>query len=190
MSIVLASSSPRRKQLLEAVGITDLIIHAAAAPEADCPGMTAEQTVRALSLAKAREVSARRPADDTVIAADTVVELDGVIFGKPVDKADAARMLRRLSGRRHRVFTGVTVISGASAVTEAEETFVYFRPLSGTEIDSYIACGEPMDKAGSYGIQGKGALFVERIEGDYFNVMGLPLCRLGRILEKLGVRLI
>ena len=126
-------------------------------------------------------------AGDLIIAADTVVALDGRILGKPADGPDAFAMLSALSGRRHQVYTGLTVVCGAQRLTEHEVTAVTFRSLSSAEICAYIATGEPMDKAGAYGIQGRGALFVEGIEGDYYNVMGLPVCRLGRILARLGV---
>lgn len=122
-----------------------------------------------------------------VIAADTVVALDGAVLGKPADESDAARMLSALSGRTHQVFTGLTVACGADVRTVSEETAVTFRPLTAEEIEAYIATGEPMDKAGAYGIQGYGALFIEGISGDYYNVMGLPVCRLGQILGQLGM---
>ena len=142
------------------------------------------------SRGKCLEIASQAGEDDVVIAADTVVCLDDEILGKPADEADARRMLRALSGRDHRVFTGVTAARGGTVLSAFEETAVHFRPLDEREIDAYIATGEPMDKAGAYGIQGRAALFVRAIEGDYFNVVGLPLCRLGEILKKLGVDLI
>ena len=125
-----------------------------------------------------------------IIAADTVVVLDGAVLGKPRDEADAAEMLRALSGRSHSVFTGLCVLRGARLLSHAEESRVRFRNLGEDEIARYIATGEPMDKAGAYGAQGIASVFVERLEGDFFNVMGLPLCALGKLLKQLGVDLI
>ena len=124
--------------------------------------------------------------EDIVVAADTIVVCDGVILGKPRDEEHAHRMLRLLSGKAHQVMTGLTVLAPNGAVTVTEVTDVHFRPLSDKEIDDYIATGEPMDKAGAYGIQGGAALFCSRMEGDYYNVMGLPVCRLGEILRELA----
>ena len=139
-----------------------------------------------LARQKALEVSAEAASDDVVVAADTVVAIDGVVLGKPRDKAHAAEMLSALSGREHTVYTGVAVKRGKTLLVEHEATHVRFRPLTEREIDLYIQTGEPMDKAGSYGIQGYGALLVEGIRGDYFNVVGLPICRLGRMLAQVG----
>lgn len=188
MKLILASASPRRRELLEHLGV-DFDIAPATGPETPPPGATAPQTAMALSAAKALEVAQTHP-DGLVIGADTVVETDGVLLGKPRSGEDAARMLRLLSGREHRVYTGVTVVKDGRSVSQAEQTRVFFRPLTEREITAYIATGEPMDKAGAYGYQGYAGLFVERIEGDYFNVIGLPLCRLGRMLEELGVSLL
>ena len=116
--------------------------------------------------------------------------LDGAILGKPKDHDDAVRMLTALSGREHIVYTGVAVLRGGELRQAAEQTAVRFRALTPAEIERYIATGEPMDKAGAYGIQGRGALFVAHLDGDYFNVMGLPLCRLGQLLNELGVELL
>ena len=146
-----------------------------------------EETVKALSRAKAEEVAALVDPDALVIAADTIVWLDGEILGKPHSEEQAFSMLRHLSGRDHEVYTGVTVLDGEGELCEAERSVVHFRKLSDEEIRHYIATGEPMDKAGAYGAQGKGALFVRAIEGDFFNVMGLPVCRLGQMLAKKGV---
>ena len=143
----------------------------------------------ALASAKASEVFARRP-DSLVIGADTIVELDGEILGKPADRDDAFRMLRALSGREHRVYTGVALAVPEKSLCRAECTRVFFREMTDREIDAYITSGEPMDKAGAYGCQGLAGLFVERIEGDYFNVVGLPLCLLGQMLETMGVTLL
>lgn len=187
MHVVLASASPRRKELMEMLGIENLKILPAREEERPPRGASPEETVIALASAKAREVAGLCQAEDVIVAADTLVWVDGRIFGKPYSQAEAAAMLRTLSGREHRVFTGLCVLKGAQAMSACEESRVRFRTLTEEEIAAYIATGEPMDKAGAYGIQGRGALFVERIEGDFFNVMGLPLCRLGQMLKKLGV---
>ena len=187
MGIVLASRSPRRRQLLEQMGLRDCRIVCSDADETASPGLTPPALVEALSARKAAAVQHAAAAGDLIIAADTVVALDGRVLGKPADGPDAFAMLSALSGRRHQVYTGLTVVCGAQRLTEHEVTAVTFRSLSSAEICAYIATGEPMDKAGAYGIQGRGALFVEGIEGDYYNVMGLPVCRLGRILARLGV---
>ena len=187
MGIVLASRSPRRRQLLEQLGLRDFRIVCSDADETASPGLTPPALVEALSARKAAAVQHAAAAGDLIIAADTVVALDGRVLGKPADGPDAFAMLSALSGRRHQVYTGLTVVCGAQRLTEHEVTAVTFRSLSSAEICAYIATGEPMDKAGAYGIQGRGALFVEGIEGDYYNVMGLPVCRLGRILARLGV---
>ena len=187
MGIVLASRSPRRRQLLERMGLRDFRIVCSDADETASPGLTPPALVEALSARKAAAVQHAAAAGDLIIAADTVVALDGRVLGKPADGPDAFAMLSALSGRRHQVYTGLTVVCGAQRLTEHEVTAVTFRSLSSAEICAYIATGEPMDKAGAYGIQGRGALFVEGIEGDYYNVMGLPVCRLGRIPARLGV---
>ena len=128
--------------------------------------------------------------EEIVITADTMVFLDDQRLGKPLDEADALRMLTALQGRRHTVCTGVTVRQGDRVLTESEATGVVFRPAEESELRAYIATGEPMDKAGSYGVQGKGALLVERLEGDFFNVMGLPVLRLSRMLAQFGIKLL
>ena len=190
MDIILASASPRRRELLEMLGVRDLKIIPAKGEERAPEGAAADETVMALSRAKALEVAAGAPAEAVVIGADTVVELDGEILGKPKDEAGAFSMLSRLSGRSHNVYTGVTVVCGGEVFSEAERTVVRFRPMTDREIRAYIGTGEPMDKAGAYGAQGIGSLFVESISGDFFNVMGLPLCRLGKMLGRLGVELL
>lgn len=190
MSIILASASPRRKELLEMLEIKDLKIIPARgeeiAPENAAPG----ELVEALSLAKAKEVALRCAGDDVIIAADTVVAFEGRIFGKPHSKEQAKEMLTALSGKYHQVYTGVTVIKDGAAHCRSLMTAVKFREMTDREIAAYIATGEPMDKAGAYGAQGKGALFVERIDGDFFNVMGLPVCMLGQMLTELGVKVL
>ena len=191
MKVILASGSPRRRELLEMLQVRPLEIIPARGEELPHPELTPDALVRELSRCKAAEVAAEHAApDDVVIGADTVVVLDGQVLGKPKDPADAKRMLSALSGRVHTVFTGVTVIRGGAVLSHAERTEVHFRPLTEAEIDAYIATGEPMDKAGAYGAQGFASLFVEKLEGDFFNVMGLPLCALGNLLKRLDVSLI
>lgn len=187
MSIILASQSPRRRQLLEQMGFTDFIVRPAQGEELADPSLDPGALVEALSRQKALEISSAAKEDDLIIAADTVVAVDGQVLGKPHSTQQAHQMLSALSGREHTVYTGVTVCRGDQILTQHEATAVRFRPLTDQEIDAYIATGEPMDKAGSYGIQGRGALLVEGISGDYFNVVGLPVCRLGRMLTQFGV---
>lgn len=187
--IILASQSPRRQQLLRQIGLENFQVMVSDADETCDPALSPEETVSSISRRKAEAV--RLLAENAVIiTADTMVFLDGLRLGKPRSPEEAQEMLTALSGRTHHVCTGVTVCWGSRVITEAETTAVTFRPLTGWEITRYVMTGEPMDKAGSYGIQGIGALFVERIEGDYFNVMGLPLCRLGKILGRFGVDLL
>ena len=190
MAIVLASASPRRRELLENVGVKDMVIIPAHGEEHAPEGVSAGEAVMAISRGKALEVAEQCSPEDVIIAADTVVCLDGDILGKPHGEEEAADMLRRLSGREHEVFTGVTVMRGADIHCGVERTLVRFRPLTAGEIAAYIATGEPMDKAGAYGAQGVASLFVEGITGDFFNVMGLPMCRLSRMLSELGVSLL
>ena len=185
MAMILASQSPRRRELLGQMGFS-FTVRPAKGEELPHPELTPAQLVEELARQKALEVSAEAEADDVVVAADTVVAIDGKVLGKPHDKAQAAEMLSALSGREHTVYTGVAVRRGETLLVEHEATFVRFRPLTQREIDLYIQTGEPMDKAGSYGIQGYGALLVEGIRGDYFNVVGLPICRLGRMLAQVG----
>ena len=190
MNIILASNSPRRQELLERVGIRGFTVWAPNVDESVEPGLSPANMVEKLSLRKGRAAAERFGPDGLIIAADTVVALDGDILGKPRDGEDAFAMLSALSGREHRVCTGVAVLRGDRAVTEHEVTAVTFRALSPDEIRGYIATGEPMDKAGAYGIQGVGALLVSGIRGDYSNVMGLPVFRLGRILREFGLDLL
>ena len=186
MKIVLASQSPRRRQLLGQMGL-EFTTQSPEIDESAFHGRDARDLVETLSREKARWVARQQTPDTLVIGADTVVVLDGAILGKPRDGAEAQAMLAALSGRDHQVFTGVTLCQGDRILTQAEETQVTFRPLTGQEIRQYVSTGEPMDKAGAYGIQGYGALLVEGIRGDYHNVMGLPICRLGRMLLDFGV---
>lgn len=196
MAIVLASASPRRKELMEQFCGKDLVIFPAEGEEVIPDNVGPRETVEALARGKAREVAARLRAEglgdreDIVIGADTIVWHEGRIFGKPHSREEAAAMLRSLSGCTHEVYTGVSLIYGDRELTEHEKTAVTFRVMTEKEILDYIATGEPMDKAGAYGAQGLGALFVSSIEGDFFNVMGLPLCRLGLMLKKTGVELL
>ena len=190
MNIILASASPRRRELLERIGITDFTVAAPNVDESVDPGHSPAAIVEQLSLRKARAAAEHFGPDELILAADTVVALDGAILGKPRDKDGAFAMLSALSGREHRVYTGVTVLQGNKIVTQHEETSVTFRALSPDEIWGYIATGEPLDKAGAYGIQGMGALLVSSIRGDYSNVMGLPVFRLGQILREFGLDLL
>ena len=185
MAMILASQTPRRRELLGQMGFS-FTVRPARGEELPHPELTPAQLVEELARQKALEVSAEAEADDVVVAADTVVAIDGKVLGKPHDKVHAAQMLSALSGREHTVYTGVAVKRGETLLVEHEATQVRFRPLTEREIDLYIQTGEPMDKAGSYGIQGYGALLVEGIRGDYFNVVGLPICRLGRMLAQVG----
>ena len=172
------------------LGVKDLRIVPARGEENADASLGPEALVKALSMAKAREVAAQCGPDDTVIGADTIVWFQNRVFGKPKTREEAAEMLRALSGETHQVFTGVAVIRGESVLSGAEMSYVHFRRLSEREIWAYIATGEPMDKAGAYGAQGLAALFVRGIDGDFFNVMGLPLCRLGEMLKLQGVELL
>lgn len=188
MELILASASPRRRELLSRLGL-DFTVMAAQADETLLPGLTPRQQVLRLSEIKAQAVRENLPQrpGQVIVSADTIVVLDEQILGKPKDKAQAQAMLSALSGRSHLVLTGVTVLSQDSREQLCEETQVCFRPLTAQEISAYVQIGEPMDKAGAYGIQGFGSLFVEKIIGDYYNVMGLPLCRLGQLLRQAGI---
>ena len=183
MNLILASQSPRRKELLGLFHIP-FCIRVADIDETMEPGLTPFLGVAQISRRKA-ETIARNP-EDVVIAADTIVVCENQVLGKPRDEADAFRMLRLLSGRDHQVMTGLTVLRGNQAETCTEVTDIHFRNLSEREILAYIATKEPMDKAGSYGIQGGAALFAEKMVGDYYNVMGLPVCKLHQILTRLA----
>lgn len=176
--LILASKSPRRIELLKLAGFTYEVIPAVSEEKTN-PDLTPCETVMRLAYQKATEISLKHP-DDTVIGADTIVVYDGEIMGKPIDVDDAFRMLKKLSGNVHSVYTGVCIRNGNREHTFYEETKVEFYSLSDEEITGYIKTGEPMDKAGAYGIQEKGSLLVKRIDGDYFNVVGLPLSRFVR----------
>jgi len=184
MALILASRSPRRRELLARLGLT-FAVRAADVDETMDPAAPPAEEVARLSARKAAAVAAGP--EDVVIAADTVVVLDRRVLGKPRDEEEARAMLTALSGRSHQVMTGLTVRRGEDIRTETAVTQVRFRPLSPREIDAYIATGEPMDKAGAYGIQGLAAVFADRLDGDYYNVMGLPLCALCRLLRQAGL---
>jgi len=183
MNVILASQSPRRKELMGLFHIP-FIIRVPDADETMDPALSPADAVGLVSRRKAEAV--KRNADDLVIAADTIVVCNGQILGKPRDEDDASQMLHLLSGRDHQVMTGMTVLRGDVCKTVTEITDIHFRPLTDREINAYIRTGEPMDKAGSYGIQGGAALFAQRLCGDYYNVMGLPVCRLGQLLREIA----
>ncbi len=184
MSVILASQSPRRRELMGLFRIP-FQVRVADIDETMDPKLPPFDEVARVSREKALAVP--RLPEDAVIAADTIVVCGGRVLGKPRDAAEAEAMLHLLSGRAHQVMTGVTVLYRDRAMTFTEVTDIRFRALSPREIGDYVATGEPMDKAGAYGIQGGAALFADRIEGDYYNVVGLPVCRLGTVLRELGV---
>jgi septum formation protein len=184
--VVLASASPRRRDLLNLIGITHEV-RPANIDETMRPREAPRRYAERLAREKASVIATRDP-DLITIGADTVVVINRKVLGKPADPSDAARMLRMLSGREHTVITAVAVSRGRKLRSAIEEVRVKFRRLRDDEIEAYIAMGEPMDKAGAYGIQGYGATIVERIEGDYFAVMGLPLVRLVGLMRDVGVR--
>ena len=181
MKLILASQSPRRKELLALFGVP-FEIRVADIDETMDPAKSPFDEVARVSLCKA--LATQRQAGEVVIAADTIVVCQGQVLGKPKSRQQAAEMLQLLSGRDHQVMTGVSVICDRETVTFTEVTDLHFKELSQREIDCYVASGEPMDKAGAYGIQGGAALFCERMVGDYYNVMGLPVCRLGQELRR------
>ncbi len=185
MKLVLASQSPRRSQLLSAIGITDFITCPAKGEEVVDPALSPAQLVEALATQKVAEIHKKYP-QKLILGADTVVAIQGQILGKPQDQTQAAIMLTQLAGRTHQVFTGVCLRQGDTLRCFHEMTEVTFRPLTPGDILRYIAQGESLDKAGGYGIQSAGSLLVESIQGDYYNVMGLPLCALGKALEEFG----
>ena len=188
--IILASASPRRQELLHRVGLEGFRVAVTKADESWEAAMSPEEVVSSISRRKAMAALAQTGEGNLVIAADTIVFLDDERLGKPHSEAEAFLMLSHLSGREHTVWTGITVAKGTQVETEAEATRVILRPLTPEEIRRYIATGESMDKAGAYGIQGRGALLVAGIHGDFFNVMGLPLLRLSRMLHRFGVELL
>ena len=184
MHLILASQSPRRKELLGLFHIP-FSVRVADIDETMDPAAAPYDEVARVSRLKAAAVP--REEDDVVVAADTIVVCQGKVLGKPHSPEEAKAMLRLLSGRDHQVMTGMTVLRGDRAITVTEVTDLHFRGLSEKEIEDYVATGEPMDKAGAYGIQGGAALFCSRMEGDYYNVVGLPVCRLSQILQELSL---
>lgn len=183
--IILASASPRRKELLETAGLS-FTVKVADVEEIIEENMSADEVVRSLALQKAKAV-AKDNADAVVIGADTVVVLDGEILGKPKSKENAVELLMMLSGRSHTVYTGVAMIQGGKIKNFSEATEVEFYPLTKEEIEAYVATEEPMDKAGAYGIQGRGCVLIRKINGDYFNVVGLPVSAVYRELRDFDV---
>ncbi len=188
--IVLASGSPRRQELLGRMGIAEFDIRVPEVEEYYPEDLSPEEIVKFISREKSDGAAALCSEDEIIITADTMVFLDEKRLGKPKDEAEALQMLTMLAGRHHTVCTGVTVRQGAKICTRAQKTDVYFRPATEKELRSYIRTGEPMDKAGAYGVQGKGALLVERIDGDFFNVMGLPVGLLADMLRDFGLDLL
>lgn len=186
MKLILASQSPRRKELLGLLGLP-FEIQVPCADETMVPGADPAQQVAEVSQRKALATAANP--EDVVIAADTIVVCDGEILGKPKNEEDACRMLQMLSGRSHQVMTGLTVRRGSRMESCTEITQVYFRDLSSREILRYVKTGEPMDKAGAYGIQGGAAVFAQKLSGDYYNVVGLPVCRLSQMLRAMAPEL-
>jgi septum formation protein len=184
--VILASQSPRRRDLLDLVGIVHEVLPADINEDVHA-GEAADAYTERLAREKAAVIAGRHP-EATIIAADTTVVVDGDILGKPLDAADARAMIRRLAGRSHTVLTALAVAHGGRVESAVESVDVTFRPLTDDEIAQYVATGEPMDKAGAYGIQGWGATIVERVDGDYFSVMGLGLRRLVDLLARHGIR--
>ncbi len=186
MQLILASQSPRRRELLGLFGIPFAVRAADIDETMDISRPAAEEVAR---VSRCKALATAREADDVVIAADTIVVCEGKVLGKPKTEAEAKEMLSLLSGRDHQVMTGVTVLRGDAETVFTEITDLHFKVLSRGEIDRYVASGEPMDKAGSYGIQGGAALFCQKMVGDYYNVVGLPVCRLGEVLHQMAPEL-
>jgi len=188
--IILASASPRRQELLQQIGCTFKVVTSSVAEDHD-PNLSPAELALSLAAAKALDVAKKTATDDVVIGADTIVVMDGQVYGKPADAADARRMLSELAGRRHQVITGIAVVAAGKVWTDFAVTAVKFRELTRDEIERYVASGESRDKAGGYAIQGIGALLVEGITGCYANVVGLPLVTLDKLLRQaLGVSLL
>ena len=188
MRIILASGSPRRRALLRELGLS-FEVYKPDADESHSPDENPESLCARLSRLKA-EAGAQKFPECLVIAADTIVVIDGKILGKPVNREDAVKMLTALQGREHEVLTGLSVCMNGRVLTHTEHTRVKFRPLSEAEIRAYVSTGECDDKAGAYAVQGKGSLLVEGLQGDYFNVVGLPVCRLGIMLREFGINIL
>lgn len=180
-NVILASASPRRRELLKFI-TDDFIIKASSAEETVPENLPAEEAPEFLAMLKAKDIATENP-QSLVIGADTCVIADGKILGKPKDKADAVSMLKALSGKTHKVITGCALAKEGRSISFSVTTEVEFFPLSEQEIMEYAESSEPFDKAGSYGIQGKGGLFVKKINGDYFNVVGLPIAKLKRVIN-------
>ena len=188
MNIILASASPRRRELLEQIGLPFSVRPSAEEPEVD--SLSPEEAVCAVALAKAENVASVSSSEELILAADTLVYLDGNPLGKPADREEAVSMLRRLSGREHEVYTGIALVGAGRKLVRCKRTVVWFRPLTEDLIRRYVDTGEPMDKAGAYGIQGIGCLLIDSIQGDYNNVVGLPLGLLNDMLESFGVHVL
>ena len=186
MNLILASASPRRQELLKLFGVPFVVRVADIDESMDLTRPAFDEVAR---VSRLKALAVPREKDDVVIAADTVVVCEGKVLGKPRDEADAIATLKLLSGRDHQVMTGCTVLTGDRCESFTEVTDLHFRDLSDREIARYVASSEPMDKAGSYGIQGGAALFCTHMVGDYYNVMGLPVCALGQCLKQLSPQL-
>jgi len=189
MNLILASQSPRRQQLMAQIGL-EFSVMVTDIDETMDASLPPKDEVLRLSIEKAEAAAQSAHKDAIIVAADTIVVLNDRVLGKPRNAEEAVQMLQSLSGNTHRVMTGVTVYKHGVADSFVEETDVQFRPLSKAEIEAYVATGEPMDKAGAYGVQGTGCLFVSSLNGDYYNVMGLPLCRLCSHLRAAGVEIL
>jgi len=189
MAIVLASASPRRQELLRQIGCEFTVMISDIVEDND-QDLAAEDLAMLQARCKAVDVSSKVGVDDIVIGADTIVVLDGQVYGKPIDINDARQILTKLSGRQHQVITGIAVAHAGKIWTDYVVTSVGFGNISRQQIENYLATGEPMDKAGAYAIQGVGALLVEAINGCYTNVVGLPLNKLSEVLGKAGVTLL
>jgi len=187
MAFILASGSPRRRELLTLAGVKDFVVRPADVDETLPAGIDPADAVMLLSRKKALAAAEAAEGDDIVLAADTLVFLEKEPLSKPKDREDAFRMLRRLSGRKHQVMTGFSLWTAGQIRSYCECTDLYFNEMTDREIRDYIATGEPMDKAGAYGVQGLASRFICRIDGDYYNVMGLPVCRLYGALRQLGL---
>lgn len=188
--IILASTSPRRRALLEQIGLK-FTVDAHVREDTEFVGQEPHQLAREIALKKAKSVAIDYP-DAIIIAADTFGVIDGRIFGKQHSESEARAILAALSGKAHTVITGFTVLDTLTrkAVSRSVETTVHMKRITKSEIEAYVRTGEPLDKAGAYAIQGLGAVLVEKIEGDYFNVMGLPLCALAEVLKEFGVNVL
>lgn len=189
MSIILASASPRRQELLKQIGC-DFTVMVSEVTEDNTAALSPVEFATSLAAAKAADVAGKVTPADIVVGADTIVVLEGRVYGKPRDRAHACEMLAELAGRQHQVITGIAVAAGGQVLTDHCITTVKIRPLSDQEIADYVATGEPMDKAGAYAIQGIGALLVEGIDGCYPNVVGLPLVTLQKLLQTIRINLL